>query len=219
MEVRVWGSKPLLLREKLQVLSSLLIGLLYRGRVYSKTVSQPLLPAIIWVFPDILILRSHSFHVCGRRWVQDTLSSPSWRWTHSSHNKVEQEDCLETLSQHIGQLPAVFTLRQYYPSWLHLHEKMLKINLNWLVESILPRVMSKRIMILDDFERKEKILIDLLNLLIEGMHLNMYFKIHEQLIGRDIRICKFQIRWEETNKKNNNNKSILHHQKRETQVQ
>lgn len=73
-------------------------------------------------------------------------------------------------------------------------------------------------MILDDFERNEKILIDFLNLLIEGMHLNIYFKIHKQLKGRDKRMCKFQIRWEETNK-NYNNKTTLYHRKRETQVQ
>lgn len=49
-------------------------------------------------------------------------------------------------------------------------------------------------MILDDFERNEKILIDLLKLLREGMHFNIYFKIHEKLIGGDDRIYKFQIR-------------------------
>lgn len=49
-------------------------------------------------------------------------------------------------------------------------------------------------MILDDFERNEKILIDLLKLLREGMHFNINFKIREKLIGGDDGIYKLQIR-------------------------
>lgn len=60
--LKSWGAdgwfKPLLLREKLKVLSSLLtvghhcVG----GGVYGETMSQPLLPASVWVFshlPDV----------------------------------------------------------------------------------------------------------------------------------------------------------------------
>lgn len=60
---------------------------------------------------------------------------------------------------------------------------------------------------------------DLLKLLIEDLHLNIYFKFQEKLIGRDNRIYKFQIRKEEKTQMSNNNKSTLLHHKRETKDQ
>ena len=50
----VWGSSPLLLREKLRVVSSLpILGLHAKGVVYGKILSQPLLPVLMWVFPPL----------------------------------------------------------------------------------------------------------------------------------------------------------------------
>lgn len=49
---------------------------------------------------------------------------------------------------------------------------------------------------------------DLLKLLIEDMHLRQGYRIY-----------KFQIREEENTKMSNNNKTILHHHKRDFQVQ
>ena len=47
----MWASNPLLLRENLRILCSLLIvGHLARGQVYGKIVFQPLLLTLMWVF-------------------------------------------------------------------------------------------------------------------------------------------------------------------------
>lgn len=56
----MWCSNPLLLREKLWVLSSLpIVGRHTRDGVYGEIVSQPLLPALVWSCshsPDVLEL-------------------------------------------------------------------------------------------------------------------------------------------------------------------
>ena len=68
-------------------------------------------------------------------------------------------------------------------------------------------------MTLTGFERKKYFDRRFAEILMEDMHLCIYFKIQEQLMDKDSKICEFQIR-EKKKLKNNNNKTRLHHKNR-----
>lgn len=63
LECLMWGSNALLLREKLQVLSSLqIVGHCAGSMVYDEIVSQPLLPTLICFFSSLLNVQSLLSH-------------------------------------------------------------------------------------------------------------------------------------------------------------
>lgn len=68
-------------------------------------------------------------------------------------------------------------------------------------------------MTLTGFERKKYFDRRFAEILMEDMHLCIYFKIQEQLMDRDSKICEFQIR-KKKKLKSNNNKTRLHHKNR-----